>query len=242
MRARADDLRSVGAQVLARILGVEPPAPRLDAPGILVAADLTPADTSGLDPAVVLGIATARGGPTRHAAVLARSMGIPAVVGLGDRALGDRGRNDAGVDGDRGQVYVDPARRAPHRSRSPNAVPEAADAARAPWRAPLPSRVDGDDDRGLGERRHARARWPRAVAAGADGVGLFRTEFLFMDRDAMPDEDEQEAAYRAAAEALAGRPLLVRTLDAGADKPAPRARAAAGGRIRSSGCEASGWG
>ena len=95
LRARADDLRSVGAQVLARILGIEPPAPALEAPGILVAADLTPADTSGLDPAVVLGIATARGGPTSHAAVLARSMGIPAVVGVGRPPHGDRGRNDA---------------------------------------------------------------------------------------------------------------------------------------------------
>ena len=83
--------------MLARILGARAARAGSEAPGILLAADLTPADTSGLDPAVVMGIATARGGPDRHAAVLARSLGIPAVVGLGDRAHGDRGRNDAGA-------------------------------------------------------------------------------------------------------------------------------------------------
>ncbi len=84
LRARATDLRSVGTQVLAHVLGVPVPRPELDAPGILVAADLTPADTAGLDPTFALGIATAHGGPTSHAAVLARSLGIPAVVGLGE--------------------------------------------------------------------------------------------------------------------------------------------------------------
>jgi phosphoenolpyruvate-protein phosphotransferase/dihydroxyacetone kinase phosphotransfer subunit len=218
LRARAVDLRSVGAQVLARILGVPPPAPRLDAPGILVAADLTPADTAGLDPATALGIVTAHGGPTSHAAVLARALGIPAVVGVGPRALAlDEGAPIA-VDGARGEVHVDPAPEvvarfdAERRERA-----ERLESLRA--RAGEPA-VTGDgvvvevaaNVGGPGEV-------PAAVAAGADGIGLFRTEFLFMDRAALPDEHEQEAAYRAAAEALDGRPLLVRTLDAGADKP-----------------------
>ncbi|HET9311559.1 MAG TPA: dihydroxyacetone kinase phosphoryl donor subunit DhaM, partial [Actinomycetota bacterium] len=87
MQARAVDLRSVGDQVLARIIDAPVPAPRLEAPGILVAADLTPADTAGLDPEIVRGIATAHGGPTSHAAVLARALGMPAVVGIGPRLL-----------------------------------------------------------------------------------------------------------------------------------------------------------
>ena len=87
LRARAADLRSVGRQVLAHLLGVPVPHPALDAPGVVIASDLSPADTVGLDPAVALGIATAAGGPTSHAAVLARASGIPAVVGAGDALL-----------------------------------------------------------------------------------------------------------------------------------------------------------
>ena len=95
--------------MLARILGIEPPAPALEAPGILLAADLTPADTSGLDPTVVMGIVTARGGPDQsHAAVLARSMGIPAVVGLGDRLMEIEDGTTLALDGGRGLVHVDP--------------------------------------------------------------------------------------------------------------------------------------
>ena len=96
LRARAADLRSVGRQVLAHVLGVAVPHPTLEGPGVVIAADLSPADTVGLDPAIALGIATAAGGPTSHAAVLARSSGIPAVVGAGDALLADRGRNPRG--------------------------------------------------------------------------------------------------------------------------------------------------
>ncbi|HVD69693.1 MAG TPA: phosphoenolpyruvate--protein phosphotransferase [Actinomycetota bacterium] len=220
LRARADDLRSVGVQVLARILGIEPPAPAMDAPGILVAADLTPADTSGLDPAVVMGIATARGGPTSHAAVLARSMGIPAVVGLGDRLMEIEDGTTLALNGDRGLVHVDPpAELLTDLEEARTAAALAADAARDVANTPA---VTAD---GVTVEVSANVGSPEevapAVAQGADGVGLFRTEFLFMDRDAMPTEDEQEAAYRLAAEALHGRPLLLRTLDAGADKPLP---------------------
>ena len=97
LRERAADLRSVGRQVQARLLGVPLPRPRLEAPGVLVARDLEPADTAGLDPAVCLGIAIARGGPTSHAAVLASALGIPAVVGLGDVDRCDRGRHVPGA-------------------------------------------------------------------------------------------------------------------------------------------------
>ncbi|MGH2539002.1 MAG: dihydroxyacetone kinase phosphoryl donor subunit DhaM, partial [Actinomycetota bacterium] len=108
LRARAVDLRSIGAQVLAHILDVPVPTPRLDASGILVAADLTPADTAGLDPAIALGIVTAHGGPTSHAAVLARALGIPAVVGVGASALTVPEGVRLAVDGGRGHVHVDP--------------------------------------------------------------------------------------------------------------------------------------
>ena len=220
LRARADDLRSVGAQVLARLLGVEPPHARIDAAGVLVAADLTPADTAGLDPALVLGIATAHGGPTSHAAVLARALGIPAVVGLGDAALVLQEGSTVAVDGRSGELYVDPSPADVARLGSEAAaLAEARAIAREGAHGPAVTR-DGVAVE-VAANVGGPAEVPAAVEAGADGVGLFRTEFLFMGRDRMPDEDEQEAAYRAAAEALEGRPLLIRTLDAGADKPLP---------------------
>lgn len=220
LRARVADLRSVGRQVLAAIVGVELPRPTLEAPGVLVAEDLEPADTAGLDPATALGIATAAGGPTSHAAVLARSLGIPAVVGLGPRLGAIDEGTPLGLDGTRGTVVVDPdeATRGEllaERTRLEDARREAA------MRASTPAEtVDGvrvEVAANIGGPKEVAA----AVAAGAEGVGLFRTEFLFMGRDEMPDEDEQEAAYRAAAEALDGRPMVVRTMDAGADKPLP---------------------
>jgi phosphocarrier protein FPr len=219
-RARAADLRSVGTQVLARLLGIEPPAPRLDEPGILVTADLAPADAAALDPSTALGVATASGGPTSHAAVLARSLGIPAVVGLGEAVLDVREGAQVALDGDAGVVVVDPSPEVVQRFEARRRGSEMADrTARAEAHAPaftldgLPIEVAAN----VGSPGDVAG----AVEAGADGIGLFRTEFLFMSRDAMPSEDEQEAAYRAAAEALGGRPMIVRTLDAGADKPIP---------------------
>jgi multiphosphoryl transfer protein len=218
LRARAVDLRSVGAQVLARILGVAPPAPRLEAPGILVAPDLTPADTAWLDPATALGIVTAHGGPTSHAAVLARTLGIPAVVGVGPHVLTLGEGSALAVDGARGEVRIAPAPdvvarfEAERRERT-----ERLERLRA--RAGEPATTLDGVTVEVAANVGGPGEVPAAVTAGADGIGLFRTEFLFMDRDTLPDEPEQEAAYRAAAEALDGRPLLVRTLDAGADKP-----------------------
>ncbi len=219
-RARAADLRSVGTQVLARILGLEVPRPALAEPGILVAADLVPAEAAALDPETALGVATAFGGPTSHAAVLARSLGIPAVVGLGTEVLDVAEGTPLALDGDRGLLAIDPTEdvRARYRARR-LAAAEADRSARAESHAPATTR-DGatvEVAANVGTPGDVAA----AVAAGCDGVGLFRTEFLFMSREAMPGEDEQEAAYRAAAEALQGRPMVVRTLDAGADKPLP---------------------
>ena len=218
LRARATDLRSVGTQVLAHVLGVPVPRPELDAPGILVAADLTPADTAGLDPTLALGIATAHGGPTSHAAVLARSLGIPAVVGLGERLDAVEDGTDLALIGEEGLVEIAPARERVEQLLAEQAlIAERDDADRAEAHAPA-AMTDGtvvEVAANIGRPEEAAG----ALRAGADGVGLFRTEFLFMARDAMPDEDEQAAAYAAASDALEGRPLLIRTLDAGADKP-----------------------
>ena len=219
-RARAADLRSVGAQVLARLLDVEVPTPRLDAAGILVAADLTPADAAALDPALALGVATAFGGPTSHAAVLARSLGIPAVVGIGAGLLAVAEGSPLALDGDAGTLHVRPTPELTRElERRLDARRQADRTARAAARAPAMTR-DGtvvEVAANIGSPDDV----PTALAAGCDSVGLFRTEFLFLDRREMPTEDEQEAAYRAVAERLEGRPMVIRTLDVGADKPLP---------------------
>jgi phosphoenolpyruvate-protein phosphotransferase/dihydroxyacetone kinase phosphotransfer subunit len=220
LRARAADLRSVGRQVLARLLDVPVPHPVLEAPGVVIASDLSPADTVGLDPALVLGIATVAGGPTSHAAVLARSSGIPAVVGAGEVLLDLAEGTLIVVDGTTGAIHMDPdatllAELTAARDERASALREAQGSALEAART-----VDGTTIE-VAANIGSPADAIRAVAAGADGVGLFRTEFLFMGRSSMPDAREQEAAYRETAEAMGGRPLVIRTLDAGADKPLP---------------------
>ena len=222
LRARAADLRSVGRQVLARLLDVPIPHPVLEAPGVVIASDLSPADTVGLDPPSSLGIATA----ARRTHV-ARG-GARARVGDPGRRRRrrcaarswPRGRPIV-VDGTTGVIHVDPdpsvAGGADRRARRTGGRPP-----RGAGRRPSePARTIDGATIEVAANIGSPADAVRAVAAGADGVGLFRTEFLFMGRSSMPDEREQEAAYRETAEALGGRPLVIRTLDAGADKPLP---------------------
>ena len=216
---RADDLRSVGRQILARLLGVELAAPRLEAPGIVVATNLTPAEAVALGPEVQ-GIAMANGAPTSHAMIVARSLGIPAVSGLGAGILDVPEGTLLALDGSEGIVRVDPPPDVLHRFEAALVASESANrAALAAAHEPAVT-TDGRPVEVMANIAHVE-EVEEAVAAGADGVGLFRSEFLFMERDSLPDVDEQEAAYRRAAEALGGKTLTVRTLDVGADKPLP---------------------
>jgi phosphocarrier protein FPr len=219
LRARAGDLRSVGDQVLRLLAGLPArPAPR--GSGVVVAGDLSPADVVGLDSEAVRGIACAFGGPASHAAILARSLGIPAVVGAGRALLAVRDGTLLALDGEAGTITVDPpadVARAAERRRLTKAREEEA----ARERAHLPAVTQDGVSVHVAANVAGLADVGAAVAVGADGVGLLRTEFLFLEADHLPSEDEQEAAYRAAAETLAGRPLTLRTLDLGADKPLP---------------------
>jgi len=217
-RERVRDLDSIRTGVLGHLLGAR--RAELGGPGIVVAAELTPADTAGFDPAVVRGIATAMGGPTSHAAILARALGIPAVLGLGPGVLAVQEGTRLLLDGDQGSVQVAPgqadlaaaeqAARQRQRARD-----------RARQRAAEPA-VTADGTRievaaNAGSPEDVR----HAVEAGADGIGLLRTEFLFLDAPRMPTEAEQAAVYAELAGILAGRPMIVRTMDVGADKPLP---------------------
>lgn len=220
MQARAADVRDVARRVLGQLMAMEMPSLAFTRPVILVAADLTPSDTARLDPAQILGICTELGGATAHSAILARALGIPAVVGLGSQVWQLASGQTVGLDGSRGEVWPQPddgqlavlqARRV--------AWQEAQHAAQATGRGAAITQ-DGrqiEVAANIGGPRDV----PVALDYGAEGVGLFRTEFLFMDRPAPPDEAEQLAAYREVAAAMAPRPVIIRTLDVGGDKPLP---------------------
>ena len=217
LRARGKDVEDVGRQVLRHLLGIDPAKFSMTEPGILIAVDLTPAETSQFDPASVLGICTALGGPTSHSAILARGLGIPAVVGLGEKVLELKDSVTLVLDGEKGQVFIDPGPAIIEGySIKANALQEEKNKARLESSAPAFTR-DGkriEIAANIGSIAEAQL----AVASGAEGVGLFRSEFLFLDRNTAPDEAEQYRVYKATAQALNGRPLIIRTLDIGGDK------------------------
>jgi phosphoenolpyruvate-protein phosphotransferase/dihydroxyacetone kinase phosphotransfer subunit len=220
LRERGKDVEDVGRQVLLNLLGINPIPLALDKPAILIAADLTPAETSRFAPGTVLGLCTAFGGPTSHSAILARELGIPAVVGLGDRILALHEGQHIILDGESGTIFIDPDLELVNQYLIKAETLQAAkNKARLERAAPAITR-DGkaiEIAANIGSVAGAQA----AVEAGAEGVGLFRTEFLFLNRATAPDEEEQVQAYRATAQALEGRPLIIRTLDAGGDKSIP---------------------
>lgn len=211
MAERATDLRDVRDRIIARLRGVEPPGvPEREHPFVLVADDLAPVDTVGLDPDRCLAIVTEQGGPTSHTAILARELGIPAIVGaMGATALADG--TVVLVDGDTGELVERPDERAQATATGVITLP--------PFVGPGQT-ADGHRvvlGANVGAPRDIR----RAVERGAEGVGLFRTEFCFLDRVTAPSVDDQVAAYREVFAAFPGQTVVVRTLDAGSDKPLP---------------------
>lgn len=215
-RARAADVRAVGDEVLRALLGIATPAAA--GRGVLVAADLTPAEAAGLDARHVAAVLLAFGSPTAHSAIIARGKGIPIVVGAGPDVLDLPVGTPVAIDGGSGEVVVDPdqATLARFRERAA-ALARAETTALAHARAPAVTR-DGVEVRigaNIGSLDDARI----AAKRGADLAGLVRTEFLFLGRTRPPDVEEQEKAYLALAEVLEGRRLTLRTLDVGGDKP-----------------------
>lgn len=210
LAARVADLDDVRDRALARLLGLPMPGvPRRSEPFVLVARDLAPADTVALDPERVVAFVTEEGGPTSHTAILARALGVPAVVacpGCTELAEG----TVVLVDGSTGTVRIDPPAagvRAARRRRRPPAASPGPGVTKDGHPVPLLANIGGPQD--------VRA----ALEAGAEGIGLYRTEFLFLDRADPPSQAEQQAAYRAVLEAFPQGRVVVRTLDAGADKP-----------------------
>jgi multiphosphoryl transfer protein len=219
LKARADDVRAVGGQVLGYLLGhAASPADALV--GVVVAADLTPAQAARLDPESVQAIVTAGGSDTSHAAILARSLGIPAVAGAGDDVLAVPDGTTIIVDGNEGIVLIDPdpAVAAGYRDRFAAERRRADTLLHAAGRPAITT--DGVTVQVVANIA-SRDDAIQAILHGADGVGLLRTEFLFLDRPQPPDEEEQLAAYLSIADVLGGRRLTVRTLDVGGDKTVP---------------------
>lgn len=217
---RAADLRDVGQRVLGLIdpgLQQSSLSALPDAPCILVASDLSPSDTAGLDASRVMGLATAQGGPTSHTAILARTLGLPALVG-GDRPLQELQSGIMAIlDGQGGRLYLDPteadlasARAYQDQQRRQR---EAEEAVRA-----LPATTRDGHTVEIGANVNNVEQVAAALALGAEGVGLMRTEFLFLERGESPSEDQQAAIYTGMLDALDGRPLVVRALDIGGDK------------------------
>jgi len=216
MAERVTDLRDIHSRVLARLIGEpEPGVPVPSSPSVLVAVDLAPADTAGLDPTLVVAIVTERGGPTSHTAIIARQLGIPCVVGAAGAIAALDGRT-ALVDGQAGTVDVDPEQ---DKAAARVAEDRAERAALASWSGPGRT-ADGHPVKLLANVADAAS----ARAAGAEpvtGIGLFRTELCFLDRETEPSVDEQADIYAGVLEPYAGdgRHVVVRTLDAGSDKP-----------------------
>ncbi len=217
LAARALDLRDAGERVLARLLGVARQSLTLTEPSIVVAEDLTPSDTLQLDMRYVVGLAISSGGPTSHTAILARTLGLPALVAAGEALLSVATGTQAVMDGSGGALYLDCTEDDLVSARVTIARLAAQRAEMETQRYAHATTTDGHTVEVLANITNARQA-AAAVEAGAEGVGLMRTEFLFLERDRAPSEDEQFEVYKATLEALGGRPLVIRTLDIGGDK------------------------
>ncbi len=224
-QARAADIHDIRTRVISHLQGKPNASLRfLSQPVVVAARDLLPSDTAGLDVTYVLGLVTEQGGPTSHTAILARQMGIPAVVGVPGLLSALQAQETLpqriALDGSAGTVEIDPDA----------ATVASYEASLQKYRQQqeqlqsfrlLPAitldNVIVEIAANIGSSRDAKL----AAEAGASGVGLFRTEFLFLDRTAPPDEEEQLAAYSAVLEVFAGKTVIVRTLDIGGDKSIP---------------------
>jgi phosphoenolpyruvate-protein phosphotransferase len=216
---RAADLRDIGRRVLAQLCGVET-AREPDEPYILVMDEVGPSDVARLDPARVAGILTARGGATAHSAIVARALGIPALVGAGPAVLLLASGTPLLLDGQRGRLHVEADTATLLRATVERDTREQRLQAAAAQRFEPALTRDGhavEVFANIGES----AGVASAVEQGAEGIGLLRTELIFMAHPQAPDEATQEAEYRRVLDGLAGRPLVVRTLDVGGDKPLP---------------------
>ena len=221
MQERAADIRDVSKRILAHLLGVKVPSPAtIKDEVIIVAADLTPSDTAQLNRQYVKAFVTDIGGRTSHSAIMARSLEIPAIVGTKEVTSIAKDGDIIIVDGLAGDVFLNPSEEviAEYRAKA-----EAFAAQQAEWEKLKDSKTYTKD--GHQVELAANIGTPKdlegVVHNGAEGVGLYRTEFLYMDSHEMPTEEDQFEAYKAVLEGMNGKPVVVRTMDIGGDKELP---------------------
>ena len=221
MQERAADIRDVSKRILAHLLGVKIPSPAtIKDEVIIVAADLTPSDTAQLNRQYVKAFVTDIGGRTSHSAIMARSLEIPAIVGTKEVTSIAKDGDIIIVDGLSGDVFLNPSEEviAEYRAKA-----EVFAAQQAEWEKLKDSKTYTKD--GHQVELAANIGTPKdlegVVHNGAEGVGLYRTEFLYMDSHEMPTEEDQFEAYKAVLEGMNGKPVVVRTMDIGGDKELP---------------------
>ena len=221
MQQRSTDMIDIKTRLIKKVLGIEnTDLSKLPYGSILVAKDLTPSMTAGLNPDNVLGIVTQFGGKTSHSAILARALEIPAVVGLSNLPEDISDDTDILLDGESGEVIILPTdnEKSDYENKKKNY--DANKEMLKKYRE-LPS-ISKDGKKveiagNIGSPEDAK----KVIENGGEGIGLFRTEFLFMDRDCMPTEEEQFESYKEVATAMEGKPVIIRTLDIGGDKEIP---------------------
>ena len=221
MAARADDVRDVASQIAAKLMGHEAAGlAALDTPSVILARSLAPSDTARIPKGIALAFVTAEGSATSHVSIMARSMDIPAVVGAGPKLEAMFEAATVAVDGGEGRAIADPDPETVASFERRREEIEEERAALEEYRYAEARTGDGrriEVSANLGSADEAED----ALAWGAEGVGLFRTEFLFMERPELPSEDEQYEVYRRVAEAFGEKPVIIRTLDVGGDKDLP---------------------
>lgn len=220
LAARGADMNDVGYRVLSAMTGADTGHEMPENPVIIIARDLSPSETAALDKERVLGFCTAAGGPTAHSAIIARSMGIPAVVSAGEGVMEIREGAVVVLDGTAGTLMKDPSEKdlAEAAEKAEKFLAQRDENRKSAMNAAVTR--DGAEIEvaaNIGGLKDAL----KVVESGADGVGLFRTEFLFLGQQEAPSEDEQFEVYRDIVKAMEGHPIIIRTLDIGGDKPLP---------------------
>lgn len=219
MQARSADVRDISDRVITILVGEQPAAHAFDQPVVLAAADLMPSETVQLDKKMILAFVTADGASNSHTAILARTMGIPAVIQLGDALKPSMQGLSVGVDGFTGEVYIEP-------DKSTRLMLDNKKAQEKHKNAMLERLKGLDAETAYGQRVLTYANIGSTADLGAvllndaEGIGLFRTEFLYLERNQAPSENEQFQIYRTVVESMAGKRVIFRTLDIGADKQA----------------------
>src|SRR5215207_9246559 len=219
LAARADDLRDVGTHVLRLMLGAKEDGSSLPStPVVIVARELSPSDTASFDPVRVLGFGIVEGGPTSHIAILARALGLPAIVGVDESMLALEEKTPVILNGNDGTLTVNPASDVLERARQ--SQKRYLEYRRFAQEQSALAAITQDGQRvDVTANAGSIADAAEALNMGADGIGLLRTEFLFLERTTAHSEEEQFSVYRAVAETMKNHPVIVRTLDIGGDKP-----------------------